>query len=208
MNRCPIPSRSRQRAPGVTVPVLVVILLLALAGTCSSGVFDGSPPAQHESGFLVFESTYSFRLAPKPEPTDGGRVLFSSQLGYLDNVDARSAWGGSLKLVADTDGIRFGPMVRYRRWIGDSVGLDVGAGAYLAGDDNFTMRNFPAPTVDVGVSFDDWAGVHLGVDVLSADGRGTHVEPYLGLRLGRYLGPASALVVGGLIAASLSSSWQ
>ena len=208
MNRCPIPSRSRQRAPGVTIPILVVILILALAGTCASGDFDGSPPAERTEPFVLLESTYSVRMVLKPETTDGGRVMWSGQFGLLDNVDADHAWGGTLKLVADTDGHRFGPMVRYRRWLSPSVGLDVGAGAYITGKDNFSDLAFPSPTVDVGVSFDDYAGIHVGIDAMRSHGDGTHVEPFLGARFGRWLAPASFVVVGGLLALSLSSSWE
>jgi len=180
------------------------LLATALAAfPAVAGPFDGSPPAEH-SGFLVFENTFSTRLNAKPEPTDGGRLMTHWQLCYLHHVDERNAWGGGVKLTADTDGARVGPVVRYRRWLSDSVGLDVGVGSYVAGQDYSFQVGFPAPTVDVGVSFDDWVGFHAGLDALDRDDD-VHFEPYVGIRFGRWLAPVTTVGLGVLIGASMSS---
>jgi hypothetical protein len=185
----------------------VALGLLAIVPAPSpavAGPFDGSPPAEHP-GFLVFENTYSARLNAKPEPTDGGRPMTHWQFAYLHHVDERNAWGGGVKLTADTDGYRVGPVVRYRHWLSDSVGLDVGAGSYLAGEDYSFEVGFPSPTVDVGVSFDDWVGFHAGLDGLERGDDGMHFEPYVGIRFGRWLAPVTTVGLGVLIGATVST---
>jgi hypothetical protein len=182
-------------------PGFAFALLAAFASPAFAGglPYDGSPDSAR--GFVVLENKLSYRLVEKPEPSEeGARWMLDWELGYMRNLDGSNAVGATLKIHSDTDGDRVGPMLRYRRWLDRSVGLDVGLGLYLAGDEGPYDYRFPMPAVEVGLTYDDWVALQGGVDFVkrtSDSSQGaleqSHVEPYVGLRVGRVLALATTV---------------
>lgn len=185
------------------VLLLPILLMIAFAEpSWSQTCFRGAPrPAC--SGFTVLEFTGGFRLNRKPAPTDQANVLFDWDFGYLHNVSPRAAVGASYRLLADSDGNRHGPMLRYRRWLEGRTSVDLGAGVYIGGQDNFVPLAFPSPTIDAGVTFGDRFGVAVGLDLVRDHDRGSHLQSRLGFRFGTWLAPVMTIGLGTLLAASM-----
>ena len=184
----------------VFMHILFLVLLWPLPA--SSQTCFGGRPLPRCSGFVVLESSSGVRLKEKSGPTDKADAFLWWGLGYLKNIDPKQALGGSVKLTADSDGHRYGPILRYRRWLESSWGVDLGTGSYIGGKDNFVMLVFPSPTFEVGLTYADWFAVQLGMDVLRRKGMDTSLEPYIGIRLGRWLAPLGTLGLGVLIGAT------
>ena len=188
----------RARTMAASLVVLAFSFPLAVSSAADLP-YDGSP-SSGRSGFVVVENTWSYRLSEKPEPAASGEWLVNWQLGYLHHLDSRSSLGGSLKVSIDPEGERFGPVVRYRRWLDDSFGVDVEAGAYIFGSEHEAELRLPSPTFELGVTYDDWIGVQAGLDVLHREvswegGDHTHVEPYIGVRVGKLLTPVATIAL-------------
>jgi hypothetical protein len=186
-----------------------VTILCALLGGLAFGPGDASGDTcfgGHPSctGTIVFDGNLGVRLNAKSETTDGASAFAWWELGYLKGLHDGSAVGGALKYAADTDGHRFGPVVRYRRWAGKHWAADYSAGVYLAASSDYTNPyRMPSPTFEIGATYSDWFGVHVGLDVMRVQPSGTSVQSYAAARLGRWLTPIGTAVIGALIIASI-----
>jgi hypothetical protein len=169
----------------------------AHAQFCSRG-----HPRPRCSGFTVLEFSGAARLNQKAEPSDQSSGLFSWSGGYLQSVGARSALGAAFKLTADGDGHRYGPVLRYRQWLGPTWSLDIAPGIYLGGQNNFVGLRFPSATADLTINWGDRVGLTLGTDVLRREGGTQSWETYLGLRFGTWLAPLAMVGLGVLAGAS------
>jgi hypothetical protein len=182
------------------LPILLTVGIVE--PSWSQSCFRGAP-APACRGFTVVEFTGGFRVNAKPVPTDQASALFSWNFGYLQNVGRRAAVGAFYRLFADSDGHRHGPMLRYRRWTGARTSVDIGAGAYVGGKDNFSSLAFPAPSLDVAVNFGDRFGLAAGLDLVRDRDRGSHLQSHLGFRFGTWLAPVMTIGFGALLAASM-----
>jgi hypothetical protein len=169
----------------------------ALGQTC----FRGHPSPRCDA-FTVLEFTGAMRLFGKSGPTDQNDAFFYWSGGLLLNAGSASAVGGAFKLTADSDGHRYGPTFRYRRWLGPGSSIDVAPGLYLGGGDNFVTLRFPSPTVDVALNYGDRIGVAAGMDVLRTREVGTDWQAHVGVRFGTWLAPIATVGLGVLLAAT------
>jgi len=213
MSRTPRVLRTVSLGPNLTGPGHPNLRIL-LGSLCLLAVTLGSPPAAAGqtcfrgrpqprcSGFTVLEFTSGIRLNQKPAPTDEGMVLAYWSGGYLRNIGPRSALGAAFKLTGDTDGYRYGPVLRYRRWLSPTSSIDFSPGLFVAGKDNFTALRFPSPTADVALNYRDWVGLALGVDALRHADGGTQWQWHAGMRLGTWLAPLATLGLFVLAAAT------
>ena len=143
---------------------------------------------------------------------------FSWELGYMRNVDARNALGGTLLVGTGTAGARVGVKGRYRRWVGaEGTGrLDFGAGVLRGGmQDRVANPNRSLPeepltiiaavpaygvTADVTYDIGDLFGVSTRVELTRAEGGRTGTAVFGGVRLGSYSAVvASAAAGAGLV---------
>jgi hypothetical protein len=173
----------------------LLISLTVVSAAQAQLCFRGHPRPRC-SGFAVLEFSGMARLNRKEGPSDQTPGIFSWHAGYLQSVGARSALGAALKLTADGDGHRFGPVLRYRQWLGPTWSLDVAPGILLSGEDNFTLLRFPSATADVTINWGDRVGVTLGADLLRRKSGGESWESYLGLRFGTWLAPLAMVGLG------------
>ena len=164
---------------------------LAVGQTC----FRGRPQPRC-SGFTVLEVTGGIRLNDKSGSTDGGVAFIYWSGGYLRNISSKAALGAAFKLTADTDGHRYGPVVRYRRWLGSTSSIDFSPGVFVGGKDNRVTVSFPSPTADVAVNYGDLFGVAVGVDALRQADGGTQWQWHAGVRFGTWLAPRGTLGFG------------
>jgi hypothetical protein len=183
-----------------TVGVLSLMLgvPVSLAGqTC----FRGRPQPKC-SGFTVLEFTGALRLNDKTGPTDEAPAFLYWSGGYLRNVGGRSALGAVFKVTADSDGHRYGPVVRYRHWLSQTTSIDLAPGLFIGGEDNFVDLAFPSATADVAFNYGDWFGVAVGVDAIRRTGGGTQWQSHAGVRFGTWLAPLATLGLGILAGAT------
>jgi hypothetical protein len=192
----------RGRELHLAILTLSVLLSTFLPSRADGQVcFRGHPQARC-SGFTVLEFSGAIRLNEKAGPSDRTPGLVYWSAGYLHNVGSRSALGMAFKLMADGDGHRYGPVLRYRRWLGSTWSMDIAPGLFFGGDDNFSILRFPSPTADVAINWGDRVAFAVGVDGLRQEGRGTSWESYAGLRFGTWLAPLAMLGLGIIAGAS------
>jgi hypothetical protein len=174
------------------VAVTLAFPSIADAQTC----FRGRPlPACRD--FTILEFAPSYRLSEKEGQTDSVRAVLSWNVGYMRNIRPATALGAGVKITADSDGHRYGPILRLRHWMGNSrTSADVTAGMFVAGEDNFAVLGLPSVTADVALNYRDLIAISAGVDALRRTGSGTSWEPYLGLRFGTWLAPIATLALG------------
>jgi hypothetical protein len=110
--------------------------------------------------------------------------------------------GAGFKLTVDSDGHRYGPVARYRRWLGSTSSIDFAPGLFVAGQDNFVALRFPSPTADVAVNYGDRLGFAVGVDALRQANGDTQWQWHAGMRFGTWLAPVATLGLGILAAAT------
>jgi hypothetical protein len=159
-------------------------------------------PRPQCTGFTVLEFTGAVRLNDKSGPTDQNAAFLYWSAGYLQNIGRTSALGAALKLTADSDGHRYGPVVRYRHWLSASSSIDLAPGLFVGGRDNFVTLEFPSPTADVALNYGDRVGLAVGMDALRQRGGGTHWQGHAGIRFGTWLAPLATLGLGILIGAT------
>lgn len=177
---------------------LMLTVPVSLAGqTC----FRGRPQPRC-TGFTVLEFTGAVRLNDKTGPTDEAPAFIYWSGGYLRNVGASSALGAAFKVTADSDGHRYGPVARYRHWLGATTSIDIAPGLFVGGEDNFVDLAFPSATADVALNYGDWFGVAVGVDALRQTGGGTQWQGHAGVRFGSWLAPLVTLGLGILAGAT------
>jgi len=171
---------------------LAVLALGSPAAAAGQTCFRGHPQPRC-SGFTVLEFTGGIRLNQKPGPTDQSAGFAYWSGGYLRNIGPRSALGAAFKLTADTDGHRYGLVLRYRGWLGPTSSIDLAPGLFVAGKDNYTAFRFPSPTADVAFNYRDWIGLAVGVDALRQVDNATQWQWHAGLRFGTWLAPLATL---------------
>jgi hypothetical protein len=169
----------------------------AVGQTC----FRGHPrPAC--TGFTVLEMTGGIRLNQRPGQVDRSATMLYWTAGYVRNIGARSALGPAFTITADGDGHRYGPVLRYRRWLGPASSLDFTPGIFLGGQDNVAIPRFPSPTVDVAFNYRDQVGLAVGVDVLRQARAGPQWQWHAGMRVGTWLTPLALVGFAALAAAT------
>jgi opacity protein-like surface antigen len=178
------------------------LLTVFLSSRVESQVCFRGHPRPRCSGFGVLEFSGAARLNRKVGPSDQAAAFMFWNAGYLHNVGPRSALGAVFKLTADSDGHRYGPAVRYRRWLSPTWGLDLTPGFYAGGQSNFTTLRFPSATADIAINWGDRIGVTVGVDAVRQAGLSTSWEGYAGLRFGTWLTPLATVGLGLLTAAA------
>jgi hypothetical protein len=178
------------------------LLIIFLPSRVDSQVCFRGHPRPECSGFGVLELSGAARLNRKVGPTDEAAAFLFWNAGYLHNVGSRSALGAVFKVTADSDGHRYGPAVRYRRWLSPRWGLDITSGFYAGGKSNFTTLRFPSATADIALNWGDLVGWTVGVDAVRQVGFRTSWEGYTGLRFGTWLMPLGTLALGLLTAAT------
>lgn len=167
--------------------------------------FRGHPSPRCE-GFAILEFTAGARLNAKAiesgfrEPSP---AYVSWSAGYLHNLGDRSALGVAFKLAADDEGNRYGPVLRYRRWLGPTWSIDFAPGLIVGGEDNVEGRQFPSVMFDVAINWGDRLGLDLGLERVRRErGGANRWDGHVGLRFGTWLAPLATLGLGLLGAAT------
>ncbi len=169
--------------------------------------FRGRPLPRCRS-FWLTEASYSWRVAGTSRRYDNPPLLvpikdldshLSWDIGYMRNVDARQAWGGTFMAGTGDAGVRLAVKSRYRLWLDDRNSLDVSLGVLSAG---VRQPTFPSVqrgvglTGDVTLGFGDYVGVTGRIETVRAHNR-TATALHGGIRLGSY--PAIvASAIGGI----------
>jgi hypothetical protein len=194
-------SGDRRILAAATVGTMLVATSMHAPAAMAQTCFRGHPAPRCEA-FTILEFTGAIRLYGKSGPSDQSDAFFYWSGGLLVNAGSASAVGGAFKLTADSDGHRYGPTFRYRRWLGPGSSLDLAPGLYLGGQDNFVTLRFPSPTMDVALNYGDRIGVAVGLDVLRTREIGTDWQAHMGLRFGTWLAPIATVALGVLLAAT------
>lgn len=188
-------------AIGSSLLVTMALPSIAQAQVC----FRGHPSPRCE-GFAILEFTAGARgntQAIEPRFREPNPVYVSWSGGYLHNLGDRSALGAAFKLAADDDGNRYGPVLRYRRWLGPTWSIDFAPGMMVGGEDNVEGRQFPSVMFDVALNWGDRIGVELGLEQVRREGGGANRwDGHVGLRFGTWLAPLATLGLGLLGAAT------
>lgn len=184
------------------VPAVVLVLSLASPRAMPAQACWQGRPQPRCSGFTVLEFTGAVRLNSKSGPTDDNAAFLYWSGGYLRNIGPSSALGAAFKLTADSDGHRYGPVLRYRHWLGPTSSIDLAPGVYVGGKDNFVSLKFPSPTADVAFNYGDRVGLAVGLDVLRQGAGSTQWQGHAGVRFGTWLAPLATLGLGLLIGAT------
>lgn len=92
--------------------------------------FRGGPLSVCRS-FFITEAGLHLRLN-ETEWLRNRSLLFTGEFGYMVNVSARDAAGGTLYLGVPYRTAVVGLKGRYRRWLGGTVGYALAAGVFLA----------------------------------------------------------------------------
>jgi hypothetical protein len=195
-------ARSGRVSTAGTAFTVVLTLLAGLPSSLAGQICFRGRPEPACGGFTVIEFTGAVRANDKAGPTDESGAFFYWSAGYLGNISRTTALGGAFKLTADSDGHRFGPVFRYRRWLDRHVSLDLAPGVFLGGEDNFVHLKFPSPTVDLAVNYGDWFGLAMGIDALRRSGDALDWQSHFGARFGTWLAPLATVGLGVLLAAT------
>jgi hypothetical protein len=179
----------------VAVPFLVFVLLTRTAGaqvgttsgaftadTASTLCFHPQPRAACRN-YTITEFGVGSRA-----PGEDERHYFWD-LGVMRNRSATTAIGASLHFAGGDDFQRYGVKVRYRRWLSESVPLDVAPGVVMHAHEGAHGYRLGV-TTQAAVSFHDLAGVFLQLDLVDA-GRGTRPQVRFGMRAGTLTGMIS-----------------
>ena len=97
---------------------------------------------------------------------DGEGARFSEHLaslvvdlGGMKNVSQRWAVGASFCYAGDGDYNRFGTKVRFRRWLGSDVAIDMAPGILFSATRQGASEYLPGLVGELGISFSDWVSV-------------------------------------------------
>ncbi len=119
----------RKRAETVRDATLISTLAVVLTfGSSQVAVGQTCLRGQPEpgcAGFIVLEFTGAIRLNEKAGATDQNAAFVYWSGGYLQNLDRESALGAAFKITADSDGHRYGPVLRYRRWVNQTFSISL-----------------------------------------------------------------------------------
>lgn len=174
----------------ILFPLIVIFLsyhsglLAQVQAAVVPGMLSLTPRAQplSTSGlFLITESGYS-------HPIVGGDPSLTWEFGLMVNRVGSSAIGGSFYAVQSlSDGCRWGFKARYRRWLNESVSVDLSPGILL----KVGGRGAPGLTGQVALGFKDkvsilsqWELVRSCCTYERMESRHFRVEWSAGLKLG------------------------
>src|SRR5207249_1771837 len=119
-----------------------VVLLTELPAVASARAPDSTDapgfswrgrPLPECSSFLITELGIHYLLNPGPTGEREQLYFVTEDLGYMRNLNERSALGGLLHLGGNSDRKALGPAVRYRRWLHKAAAADVTVGLDVAG---------------------------------------------------------------------------
>jgi hypothetical protein len=112
--------------------------------------------------------------------------MFNWSLGFMANRGPRTAIGGAV--FASVEGeIRGGVGLRWRRWLGRTSSLDLGAGVHLFGDASSGTVSVGSPTFQARLGYHDLIAATARLDLLHSVTNATGVTStrlYLGAELG------------------------
>jgi hypothetical protein len=166
------------------------------------------------SSFLISEFGVHYLLNPGPLGEREQLYFVTEDLGYMRNLNERSAVGGLIHLGANSDRAALGPAIRYRRWLSGTMAADLSVGADVIGlfnDENRYALDAPAPWVEAGVSAGDLLSLTVrgehwkGLDRNPLTGSQSKTTWHMGAKLGSYLGPLGTLGTVVLLVALLST---
>jgi len=155
----------------VTIILLSLITGVSIANAQEQGNklcsfhFRGKPRPECCS-FLIFESGLLFGAAVSGEPPDKASFLITADLGLMFNRKNSSALGGSIHLVGDDNGTRFGIGPRYRKWLTRKTALDLSPRLIFGGDDNKVHRRFPGFAFSASLSLIDLISIDSYYQIL------------------------------------------
>jgi hypothetical protein len=189
----------RGRISSVALGCTILVTAISITSTAEAQVCFRGHPKPRCGGFAVLEFTAGTVLNSQTSAYDrfGGNspVYVSWSAGYLQNLGQRSALGAGFKVAADDDGYRYGPVLRYRAWLGPTWSLDLAPGVLVGGQTNFTQLRFLSVTADVAINWGDRVALSVGVDQLRRAG-GNRWETHAGLRFGTWFAPLATLALG------------
>jgi hypothetical protein len=177
-----------------------LLVTVGLPSSSQAQVCFRGHPTPRCRGFTVLEFTAGARLNPQatgidPGFSDQNRFYISWSTGYLHNLGDWSAIGATFMLAADDDGNRYGPVLRYRSWLGPTWSIDFAPGLIVGGEDNVPGRRFPSPIFNLAINWGDRIGLDLGLErVRRESGSGTGWDSHIGLRFGTW--PALLATLG------------
>jgi hypothetical protein len=188
------------RRPAFLLRAALVILLgatLPSTARAGSGYSCFPKPPDQCRHFSVFELSQTWRLTDPRSVNYAGKsgdpVNFFA-VGHMVNADANWALGGEITLGNGSgESARVGVHVRYRRWITDTVTVDVAPGVMIAGAEGF---DFPGLTTHASFMVGDVIGVLTVFEVSPIHGEKADLGLYTGVQLGSRL----AVLVGRLLA--------
>ena len=187
--------------------LVIALLSLVLVTDARAQVCFRGQPRPRCAGFTVLEFGAGARLNQVSTPLDpyfsGNSSIYASwSAGYLENLGPQSALGAAFMVAANDDGVRYGPVLRYRRWLGPTWSVDLSPGLLVGGHDNYKSLKFPSLTADVTLNWGDRLGILAGIDQLRTGNGNNGWEGHAGLRFGTWLAPLGVLALGILAGAS------
>ena len=198
--------------------IAAVLGVILLPMTLSAAFLQGKPLPETKS-FWVYETAYKLKLNPKPHE---GKWLLTGELGYMRNINPRSAVGITLYGGFHDDGSSFAIRGRYRRWLDDRprISLDLSTGITFANQHNWAVSTSPGLVSSVTLNLSDLIAITMQHNIdrhnyaryywnsQAEDKSTTNNTTYLGIQLGSYAAIGSTVVVGviaAIAAASISS---
>lgn len=153
-------------------------------------------------------------LMPYTQKRQAASKFITAELGAMNNVGQRTAFGLTLSFAGENGNIgsgfdaSVGVKARYRRWLAsDGVSFEVGAGVESR-EDLFALlpRRSAGLTADVAINANDHIAAVLRYDHMRVDGRSKPALSF-GVRPGAQAGffTAASIAVTGLLAALLVS---
>jgi len=197
--------------------VLSLVLALSLAG---AGVVRAEEPcslcwrgrtAEHCKSFLITEAGLGTRFRTFSGTSKYERdVYLIFALGYMRNLPAGNAVGGSINVDSDVGLVSVTP--RYRRWLSDVFAADASAGIIVARLDNGVSLPHPGFRADLSLTLGDIISLGGGMESIPY-GDTSDVAWHMESRLGSYpaaIGTGALLVtVGAVLLIILSSgNWD
>ena len=182
--------------------MIAIGLAVPLAAQTSGLCFRGQP-APRCRAFLVTE--FGVNGSTHDNFVDATSAVW--ELGVLRNSGSRTALGVTAR-VAVGAGDRLILSPRVRRWMGHHLSLDVAPGIIVWDDRTTGLSTAQAPgfSGQITLGYQDLVGVAAGLEVahFAREGvggvSGTSAVPFVGARLGSYLGTTGGTVGAALIA--------
>lgn len=176
-------------------------------------------PRPECSSFLITEIGAHYLLNPSGRWQERP-IFLSADLGYMRNLNDRSALGGLLHLGTEyqspSDRTGIGLAARYRGWLSQWGAVDLTIGLDVLGSVNPGGElGRPAPWVEAGVSVEDLLALSVRGErwtsttepILPDGSRGSKAVTtwHVGAKGGSYVGAAAAVTIGVVAAVLLSA---